>query len=111
MKWGPTSANGNPTRFVFLRSSEAKEKLRPFLAPGNIEKTMAAPVTVIVAYDLLFYEKLPKLFPQSPGMRNLFARESTTCRGHSQAQLVASRGIPHDRGAGTRARLRPDVRF
>lgn len=73
MKWGPTSANANPARFVFLRSREAKERLRPFLAPGNVEKTMTAPVTVIVAYDLLFYEKLPKLFPQSPGMRNLFA--------------------------------------
>src|SRR6478672_2015739 len=73
MKWGPTSANGNPARFVFLRSPEAKDRLRPILAPGNVGKTMTAPVTVIIAYDLLFYEKLPKLFPQSPGMRNLFA--------------------------------------
>jgi 3-hydroxypropanoate dehydrogenase len=55
MKWGPTSANANPARFVFLRAGEAKERLRPFLAPGNVEKTMTAPVTVIVAYDLLFY--------------------------------------------------------
>src|ERR1051325_10435639 len=69
MKWGPTSANSSPARFVFLRSREAKERLRPALAPGNVEKTMTAPVTVIVAYDLLFYEKLPKLFPHSPGMR------------------------------------------
>ena len=72
-KWGPTSANSGPARFVFLRSREAKERLRPALAAGNVEKTMTAPVTVIVAYDLKFYEKLPKLFPQSPGMRNIFA--------------------------------------
>ena len=73
MKWGPTSANSCPARFVFLRSRQAKERLRPALAPGNVEKTMKAPVTVIVAYDLLFYEKLPRLFPHSPAMRNLFA--------------------------------------
>src|SRR6266511_3438438 len=73
MKWGPTSANSCPARFVFLRSQQAKERLRPALAPGNVEKTMTAPVTAIVAYDLLFYEKLPRLFPHSPAMRNLFA--------------------------------------
>jgi 3-hydroxypropanoate dehydrogenase len=72
MKWGPTSANGSPARFVFLRSREAKERLRPCLAPGNVEKTMSAPVTVIVGYDVLFYHKLGKLFPQHPGMRDLF---------------------------------------
>jgi len=52
MKWGPTSANANPARFVFLRTKQAKERLRPSLAPGNVDKTMAAPVVVIVAYDL-----------------------------------------------------------
>src|SRR5687768_5957919 len=62
LKWGPTSANGSPARFVFLRSRQAKERLRPSLSPGNVEKTMTAPVTVIVAYDLLFYDKLPKLW-------------------------------------------------
>ena len=106
MKWGFTSANGNPARFVFLRSSEAKEKLRPFLAPGNIEKTMAAPVTVIVAYDLLFYEKLPKLFPQSPGMRNLFAGNpqlvEVTARRNSSLQgaylMIAARALGLDCG-------------
>src|SRR5436190_23970980 len=74
MKWGPTSANGSPARLVFLRTPEAKERLRPALAPGNIEKTMAAPVTAIIAYDLLFFEKLPKLFTHAPGMRDLFAQ-------------------------------------
>jgi len=60
---GPTSANTVPARFVFLTSREAKERLRPALSPGNVEKTMAAPVTVIVAWDTEFYEKLPVLFP------------------------------------------------
>jgi 3-hydroxypropanoate dehydrogenase len=73
MKWGPTSANSSPARIVFLRTPEAKERLRPALAPGNVEKTMAAPVTAILAYDELFYEQLPRLFPHSPGMRDLFA--------------------------------------
>src|SRR6266568_9355954 len=73
MKWGPTSANGSPGRLVFLRTPEAKERLRPALAPGNVEKTMAAPVTAILAYDELFYEQLPRLFPQSPAMRDMFA--------------------------------------
>ena len=72
-KWGPTSANTSPARFVFIRTREGKERLRPALAPGNVEKTMAAPVTVIIAYDLLFHEKLPKLFPHSKSMRNLYA--------------------------------------
>src|SRR3954453_3448509 len=72
LKWAPTSANAAPARFAFLRSKEAKERLRPALAPLNVEKTMTAPVTVIVAYDLKFYEHLPKLFPQNPGMVRLF---------------------------------------
>jgi 3-hydroxypropanoate dehydrogenase len=66
LKWGPTSANASPARFVFIRTAKGKERLRPSLAPGNVEKTMAAPVTVIVAYDLQFYKKLPKLFPHNP---------------------------------------------
>lgn len=73
MKWGPTSANTGPARLVFLRTPESKQRLRPALAPGNVEQTMTAPVTAIVAYDLKFYEKLPKLFPQNPGMRERFA--------------------------------------
>jgi len=73
MKWGPTSANSSPARFVFIRSPQAKERLQPTLAPGNVAKTMAAPVTVIVAYDLRFYEKLPKLFPHKPAMRDMYA--------------------------------------
>ncbi|MGE5538333.1 MAG: malonic semialdehyde reductase [Gemmatimonas sp.] len=63
MKWGATSANCSPGRFVFVTSREAKEKLRPALIAGNVDKTMAAPCTVIIGYDLDFYEHLPRLFP------------------------------------------------
>ena len=72
LKWGPTSANMSPARFVFIRSKAAKERLRPSLAPGNVEKTMTAPVTVIIAYDVNFYDKLPGLFPHLPRMRDMF---------------------------------------
>lgn len=65
LKWGPTSANMSPGRFVFVKSPEAKEKLRPALSEGNLAKTMIAPVTVIVAYDEDFHEKLPYLFPHT----------------------------------------------
>jgi 3-hydroxypropanoate dehydrogenase len=64
-KMGPTSANCQPMRLVFLKSKQAKERLKPYLAPGNVEKTMAAPVTAIVAHDLEFYERLPELFPHA----------------------------------------------
>lgn len=70
-KWGPTSANSTPARFVFLESEAAKARLVPALAPPNVEKTKAAPVTVIVAWDTEFYEKLPKLFPHAD-MRSHF---------------------------------------
>ena len=70
-RWGPTSANSTPARFVFLESEAAKARLVPALAPGNVEKTKAAPVTVIVAWDTEFYERLPQLFPQAD-MRSYF---------------------------------------
>ena len=65
MKWGPTSANCSPARIVFVRSKAAKEKLKPALSPGNLDKTMAATATAIIAYDTEFYEKLPQLFPHA----------------------------------------------
>lgn len=65
LKWGPTSANMSPARFVFVKSKAAKAKLEPALSEGNHDKTMAAPVTVIVAYDEDFHEKLPYLFPHT----------------------------------------------
>lgn len=67
----PTSANSSPGRFVFLTTAEAKARLEPALAPGNVEKTMAAPVTVIIAWDTEFHENLPKLFPRFD-MRSVF---------------------------------------
>lgn len=63
MKWGPTSANCSPARIVFVRTPEGKEKLAPALSSGNMAKTLAAPVTAIVAWDSEFYERLPELFP------------------------------------------------
>jgi 3-hydroxypropanoate dehydrogenase len=106
MKWGPTSANGSPARFLFLRSQESKERLRPLLAPGNVEKTMTAPVTAIIAYDLLFFHKLPKLFPHAPGMRDLFAENpqlvEVTAKRNSSLQgaylIIAARALGLDCG-------------
>lgn len=65
MKWGPTGANSCPVRFRFIRTAEAKEKLSATLQAGNVAKTMAAPVTALVGYDLEFYEHLARLFPHT----------------------------------------------
>jgi len=74
MKYGPSSANSNPLRILFLRTPESKERLRPALSPTNADKTMKAPVTAIVGYDVKFYEQTPKLFPNNPAMREVFAK-------------------------------------
>ncbi|MDY0744308.1 malonic semialdehyde reductase [Paucibacter sp. R3-3] len=66
-KWGPTAMNSQPARVVFVQSAEAKEKLKPTLSAGNVDKTMAAPVTAIVAYDSRFYDQLATQFPAAPG--------------------------------------------
>lgn len=75
LRMGPTSANSCPARIVFVKSQAAKEKLSPALSEGNRAKTMAAPVTAIIAYDLHFYEKLGKLFPNAPDARSWFDRD------------------------------------
>ncbi len=106
VKWGPTRANAGPARFVFLRSKESKERLRPALAPLNVGKTMTAPVTVIVAYDLKFYEQLPKPFPHNPGMAKLFESNpemvETTAKRNSSLQgaylIMAARALGLDCG-------------
>jgi len=106
LKWGPTSANASPARFAFLRSKDAKERLRPALAPLNVEKTMTAPVTVIVAYDMKFYEHLPKLFPHNPGMATLFETSpdliEATAKRNSSLQgaymIMAARALGLDCG-------------
>ena len=72
MKWGPTTANSQPCRIVFVGSPEAKRRLAPALSAGNHDKTMAAPATAILAYDLGFYENLPRLFPHTDA-RSWFA--------------------------------------
>lgn len=74
MKWGPTSANSSPARIIFLRTKEAKERLRPALMEGNVAKTMQAPVTAIIAHDAKFYEQLPRLFPAVPDMKEMFVK-------------------------------------
>jgi 3-hydroxypropanoate dehydrogenase len=105
-KWGPTSANAGPARFIFVKSAEAKERLSQAVSPGNLEKTMTAPVTVIVAYDLKFYDKLPTLFPHAPAMRELFVSNpqlvETTARRNSSLQgaymMIAARALGLDVG-------------
>src|SRR4051812_16719191 len=62
-KMGPTSANMCPMRIVFVKSPEAKERLKPALSAGNVDKTMAAPVTAVIGMEIKFFEQLPKLFP------------------------------------------------
>ncbi|HEY4042927.1 MAG TPA: malonic semialdehyde reductase [Rhodopila sp.] len=107
LKFGPTSANSSPARFVFIRTREGKEKLAPALSAGNTEKTMSAPVTVIVAYDPKFYEKLPKLFPHSPDAIAWFTSNdslaATTAFRNGTLQgaylIIAARSLGLDTGA------------
>jgi 3-hydroxypropanoate dehydrogenase len=73
LRWGPTAANTSPLRLVFVVSPQAKAKLKPHLSAGNVEKTMAAPATAILGYDLDFARHLPKLFPHAPGAASWFA--------------------------------------
>ena len=75
-KMGPTSANASPLRIVFVRSQEAKLRLKPALMPGNVDKTMAAPVTAITAHDTKFYELLPRLFPHADAKAWFVANEA-----------------------------------
>lgn len=72
VKWGPTSANCSPMRVLFVRTEEGRERLRPLLSPGNVEKTMTAPVTAIIGFDTAFYRELPRLFPHNPAIQDSF---------------------------------------
>lgn len=104
-KWGPTTANSNPGRFVFIRSAEAKARLKPCLSPGNVDKTLSAPCCVIVAEDTRFYELMPKLFP-SRDMRGVFEGKpeliEATCMRSSTLQgaylIMAARALGLDTG-------------
>jgi 3-hydroxypropanoate dehydrogenase len=106
LKFGPTSANASPARFVFVRTPEGKAKLKPALSAGNLEKTMKAPVTVIVAHDLHFYDNLPKLFPHAPDAKNWFtgslsfAEQTAFRNGSLQGAylILAARALGLDAG-------------
>jgi 3-hydroxypropanoate dehydrogenase len=106
MKWGPTTANTCPARIVFVRSPEAKKKLKPALDAGNVVQTMAAPVTAIVAYDLEFYEQMRKLAPHAD-VRSWFAGKPeahlrTTALRNGSLQggylIIAARAVGLDCG-------------
>ncbi len=106
LKWGPTSANCCPARILFLRSPESRERLRPALVPGNVEKTMKAPVTAVIGFDSRFFELLPRLFPAAPAMKGMFEKSpelaaSTAMRnGSLQAAylMIAARSLGLDCG-------------
>jgi len=102
---GPTSANSQPARFVFLHSPEAKERLKPFLAPGNVIKTMVAPVTVIVGADHAFHEHLPAFYPHADAKSWFVGNEAlinTTALRNSSLQgaylILAARALGLDTG-------------
>lgn len=104
-RMGPTSANCSPARFVFVRTQEGKEKLKPTLSSGNLQKTMTAPVTVIVAYDKAFYEQLPALFPHADARSwftssPAFAEETALRNSSLQAAylIMAARSMGLDTG-------------
>lgn len=106
MKHGPTSMNTSPARLVFLRTPEAKARLLPALAPGNVDKTRAAPVCAIVAYDRRFHDRLPVLFPHRADASGIFEGksdliESTAFRNGSLQGaylIVAARALGLDCG-------------
>lgn len=103
---GPTTANSNPTRIVFVKTEEGKQRLAPLLSEGNRAKTMKAPVTAIIGYDTKFFEKLPQLFPHNPGSREWFAHneqlaEATAFRNSSLDGayfIIACRALGLDTG-------------
>jgi len=102
----PTSANSEPMRIVFLKSKESKERIKPYLSEGNIEKTMTAPVVAIIAYDSKFYEHLSKLFPHNLGMKKILSnppsKAATTAFRNSTLQggyfMIAARALGLDIG-------------
>ena len=106
LKFGPTSANSSPARFVFVTSQAGKDKLAPALSSGNLEKTLSAPVCVIVGTDTAFYEKLPQLFPHADA-RSWFtssaalAEETAFRNGTLQGAylMIAARAVGLDVGA------------
>ena len=122
----PTSANSEPMRVIFLKSKEAKERIKPHLSEGNVEKTMTAAVVAIIAYDSKFYNHLPKLFPHNPGMKKVLSnpptKAETTAFRNSTLQggyfMLAARALGLDVGpmsgfdnSGVDKEFFPDGRF
>ena len=105
LKWGPTSANSSPARFIFVRSEEAKSQLLDCMSPGNQQKVREAPVTVIIGMDMAFHEQLPKLFPHTDA-RSWFAGKpdliASTAMRNSSLQggylIMAARALGMDCG-------------
>jgi 3-hydroxypropanoate dehydrogenase len=107
-KMGPTSANMSPLRVVFLKSKEAKERLRPLLSPGNVDKTMSAPAVAITAYDRKFYDHLPFLMPHADAKswfvgNEAFANDAAYKNGTLQVAylIIALRAVGLDTGPMT----------
>ncbi len=105
LRMGPTSANCSPARFLFLRTPEAKGRLRPALSPGNVDKTMSAPVVAVVAHDPLFFEQLPRLFPHADARawfagNESLAAETALRNGTLQGAylIIAARAVGLDAG-------------
>lgn len=82
-KWGPTSMNTQPMRLVFLRSVEAKERLKPAVGPRNVEKVMTAPIVAIIANDSRFYEQLPRVFPHNLTAKGMFENNAELAQATS----------------------------
>lgn len=105
VKWAPTSANCLPMRVKFVKSKEAKEKLKPLLDQGNVEKTMSAPVTAVIAYDMKFYEHMPRLFPHTDA-KSWFVGNDDLIKATAQRNgtlqggyfILAARGLGLDCG-------------
>lgn len=104
-KMGPTSSNCCPMRVIFVKSAEAKERLKPCLSAGNVDKTMAAPATAIIAHDTRFYDLLPKLFPHRDiraGFANNAELAETTAFRNGSLQgaylIIAARALGLDCG-------------
>ncbi len=122
VKLAPTSANCSPMRVLFIKSESEKNRLKPYLMEGNIDKTMSAPVTAVIAHDMRFYEKLPKLFPHTDAKswfegNDSFIRETAFRNGSLQGGyfILAARGLGLDCGPmsgfdaeGTKREFFPD---
>ncbi len=126
MKWGPTSANCWPMRLVFVKSTEAKARLKPHIDEFNVEKALTAPAVAIIAYDTKFYDRIPEFFPHNPEAREWFANDHDlafeTAFRNSSLQgayfMIAARALGLDCGpmsgfdqTGVNKEFFPDGRF